>query len=191
MKALHVFSIHLHLCYKISGERTSPLFLTDAFLWLHWLWPVQSKGTMLLDVSGNQGTADPPQALKFLGTPLLGLSLALPAAVCRTSPDIHPGAHWWVRINKTPSSFLCLKLGLQRRTLPAPRQEGGNLRRERNLCLLRTQFCPMRLGQSCWQLPLIPLGQVSGSWQLVERLRWGCWGRVLSEQLVGPYISWA
>lgn len=94
-----------------------------------------------------------------------------------------------MRKNKRPNSLLCLQRGLLARALPAPRQEGGCLRRKRNSCTLRTRFCPMRSGRGCWQLPLIPLGQVSGSRQLALRLRRGCWDSSVSASSLSPGVA--
>lgn len=58
INAFHVFSICLQLCYKVSGERTSQVCLTNIFLWL---LPVRPKATVLSDVGCSQKTADPPQ----------------------------------------------------------------------------------------------------------------------------------
>lgn len=66
-----------------------------------------------------------------------------------------------MRINERPQLSLSETQTAHDR-LPAPRQEGGDFREKR--------FCPMRSGQGCWKLPLIPLGQASGNWQLVLRL---------------------
>lgn len=123
--------------------------------------------------------------------PQPGFPLPLPAAFHRNNHDTCPEPHKEIpNENKWMTQLVSLsETWPAREGLPALREERDYLRIKRKSCPLRKQFSPVRSGQGCWQLPLIPLGQASGDWQLVLRLSWGCWDGFLSAQLA--LMSWA
>ena len=150
--------------FHVSSTCTSWVCLTDTSLWLHWNFSPKSYSAFCCCLWLGDGWPFPSSWLLSDTARSSSQTLILRHIV---------GWEWGKGLN----CLLGLKLRLNMRGLPAPRQEEDGIRGK--------SFCPMRSGQGRWQLLFVLLWQASGSWQLgVLKLRWGCWDGFSS----GPYI---